>query len=123
MNLNQRFVIHRLQRKGLQRNRLGPKVALCIMRANLAYYTYKCNIRHAFTKMSAGSDMKSQLICAVLIQHHPISHDIKHFPKLFSKMLDVIPMNIMVLDKGYDAESVHRIIRNENVISADQRLP
>ena len=25
------------------------------------YYSYRCNIRHAFTKMSAGSDMKSQL--------------------------------------------------------------
>ena len=81
------------------------------------YYTYRCNIRHAFTKMSAESDMKSQLICAVVIQHHPISHDIKHFPKLFSKMLDVTAMWIMVLDKGYDAEPIHRIIRNENVIS------
>ena len=81
------------------------------------YYSYRCNIRHAFTKMSAGSDMKSQLICAVLIQHHPVSHDIKHFPKLFSQMLDVSPMNIMVLDKGYDAESVHKMIRDENVLS------
>lgn len=86
--------------------------------ATTPYYTYRCDIRHAFTKMSAGSDMKSQLICAVVIQHHPISHDVKHFPKLFSKMLDVTAMQIMVLlDKGYDAESIHRMIRNENVIS------
>jgi len=35
-------------------------------------YTYRCNIRHAFTKMSAGSDMKTQLVCAVVIQHHTI---------------------------------------------------
>lgn len=48
------------------------------------YYSYRCNLRHAFTKMLAGSDMKSQLICAVVIQHHPVSHDTKHFPKLFS---------------------------------------
>ncbi len=81
------------------------------------YYSYRCNLRHAFTKMSAGSDMKSQLICAVVVQHHPISHDIKHFLKLFSQMLDVIPMNVMVLDKGYDAESVHKIIRDENILS------
>ena len=32
-------------------------------------------------------------------------------------MLDVIPMNVMVLDKGYDAESVHKIIRDENILS------
>lgn len=63
------------------------------------YYTYRCNLRHAFTKMSAGSDMKTQLGCVVVIQHHPISHDIKHFPKLFSQMLDVVTMQIMVLDK------------------------
>ena len=81
------------------------------------YYSYRCNLRHAFTKMSAGSDMKSQLICAVLIQHHPVSHDIKHFPKLFSQMLDIVSMGIMVLDKGYDAESIHKRIRDENIIS------
>ncbi len=81
------------------------------------YYSYRCNLRHAFTKMSAGSDMKSQLICAVVVQHHPISHDIRAFPKLFYQMLDVVPMNIMVLDKGYDAESVHKMIRDENILS------
>ena len=81
------------------------------------YYTYRCNIRHSFTKCSAGSDMKSQLICAVVIQHHPVSHDIKHFPKLFSQMLDVTPMSTMVLDKGYDSESIHKTIRDENIIS------
>jgi len=81
------------------------------------YYSYRCNLRHTFTKMSVGSDMKSQLVCAVVIQHHPINHDTKHFPKLFSQMLDVIPMQIMVLDKGYDAESVHKMIRDENIVS------
>ena len=81
------------------------------------YYTQRCSLRHSYTKMSAGSDMKTQLICAVVIQHHPVSHDIKHFPQLFSQMVAVTPMNIMVLDKGYDAESVHKMIRNQNVIS------
>ena len=61
--------------------------------------------------------MKSQLICAVVIQHHPVSHDTKHFPKLFSQMKDVVAMNVMVLDKGYDAEPIHKTIRDENIIS------
>ena len=81
------------------------------------YYTYRCNIRHAFTKMSAGSDMKSQLVCAVVIRHHPVNHDIRHFPKLFSQMLDVAAMQTMVLDKGYDAEPIHKMIRDENIVS------
>ncbi len=62
--------------------------------------------------------MKSQLICAaVVIQHHPVSHGIRHFPKLFSQMLDVTAMQIMALDKGYDSEPIHKMIRDENVIS------
>ncbi len=32
-------------------------------------------------------------------------------------MLDVIPMNVVVLDKGYDSESIHKMIRDENVLS------
>ena len=81
------------------------------------YYTYRCNLRHAYTKCSAGSDMKSQLVCAVVIQHHPVSHDIKHFPQLFAQMLEVTTMWIMVLDRGYDAEWVHQMIQDENVRS------
>ena len=30
-----------------------------------SYYTYRYNIRHAFTKIPVGSDMESQLICAI----------------------------------------------------------
>ena len=48
--------------------------------------------------MSAGSDMKTQWVCAVMIQHHPIAHDTKHFPQLFLKMLDIVAMQIIVLD-------------------------
>ena len=81
------------------------------------YYTWRCSLRHSYTKLSAGSDIKTQLVYAVVIQHHPVSHDIKHFPQLFSQMSAITPMSIMVLDKGYDAESIHKIIRNENVIS------
>ena len=36
------------------------------------YYTWRCSIRHAYTKMFAGSDMKTQLVC-VVIQHHLVS--------------------------------------------------
>ncbi len=60
--------------------------------------------------------MKSQLICAVVIQYYLVSHDIKHFPKPFSQMYDVIPMNTMVLEKGYDAESVHKQIRDKRIL-------
>jgi len=81
------------------------------------YYSYRCNLRHSYTKCSAGSDVKSQLICAVVIQHHPVSHDVKHFPELWKKMKTITPMKIMVLDKGYDSESIHQLIRDNKTKS------
>ena len=81
------------------------------------YYTWRARIRRSYTKLSAGSDMKTQLVCAVVIQHHPISHDTRHFPQSFSQMVAITPMSVMVLDRGYDAEPVHQMIRDENVIS------
>jgi hypothetical protein len=64
------------------------------------YYSYRCSLRHSFTKLSAGSDMTTQLVIAVVIQHHPVSHDIKHFPELFQHMMIVTVPCIFVLDKG-----------------------
>jgi hypothetical protein len=81
------------------------------------YYSYRCSLRHSFTKLSAGSDMKTQLVCVVVIQHHPISHDIRHFPELFLQMMTVAVPWIFVLDKGYDAEWVHQMIRNQKILS------
>lgn len=81
------------------------------------YYSYRCSLRHSYTKLSAGSDMKTQIICVVIIQHHPVSHDIKHFPELFGQMTAVTQMWIMVLDKGYDSEPIHQMIHNENMVS------
>ncbi len=31
-------------------------------------------------------------------------------------MIAIAPMRVMALDKGYDAEHIHQMIRNENVI-------
>lgn len=81
------------------------------------YYSYRCSLRKSYTKMSAGSDMLTQLVCAVTIQHHPVSHDIKHFPDILQQMMTVTDPWIMVLDKGYDAESVHHLIRQNKMIS------
>jgi hypothetical protein len=81
------------------------------------YYSYRCSIRQSYTKLSAGSDMNTQLVCAVVIQHHPISHDVRHFPELFQQMMTVAVPWIFVLDKGYDAEWIHQMIRQNHVMS------
>ena len=61
--------------------------------------------------------MKMQLICAVVIPHHPMSYDIKHFPELFQQMMIIAVPWIFVLNKGYDAEWVHRMIQNQKILS------
>ncbi|MDH5431815.1 MAG: transposase [Nitrosopumilus sp.] len=81
------------------------------------YYSYRCFLRHSYTKLSAGSDMSTQLVCVVVIQHHPVSHDIKHFPEIFQQMTSIATPWIMVLDMGYDAEWIHQMIRGNNVLS------
>lgn len=62
------------------------------------YYSYRCSLRHSFTKMSAGSDMDTQLVCAVVIQNHPVSHDIRHFPELFQQTMAAVVPRVFVLD-------------------------
>ena len=52
-----------------------------------------------------------------MIQHHPISRDIRHFPELFRQMNMTCDLWIMVLDKGYDSEPVHQMIRGNDVLS------
>jgi transposase len=82
------------------------------------YYSYRCcSIRQSYTKLSAGSDMKTQLVIAVVMQHHLISHEIRHFSELFQQMTTVAVPWIFVLDKGYDAEWVHQMIRNRKILS------
>ncbi|MGI0045558.1 MAG: hypothetical protein ACREBB_00005, partial [Nitrosotalea sp.] len=43
-----------------------------------SYYTYRCSLRHSYTKLSAGSDMETQLIIAVVIRHNTVSHEIRY---------------------------------------------
>jgi hypothetical protein len=82
-----------------------------------SYYTYRCSTRHSYTKLSAGSDMLTQLVVAVVVQHHPISHEIRHFPEILQQMMTVAVPWIFVLDMGYDAEWVHQMIHNQKILS------
>lgn len=82
-----------------------------------SYYTYRLHLAHSYTRLSAGSDMASQLVVAVVIQDHTKGHEIRAFPKLLKGMLGVATPWIFVLDKGYDAEWVHQMIRNHGIDS------
>ena len=70
------------------------------------YYTKRIRLRRKFVKMSAISDMKEQLVCAVKIRHRQ-RHDSVDFMPLLEKTNQIIPVEIVVADKGYDSERNH----------------
>jgi hypothetical protein len=60
-----------------------------------SYYTYRSCLVRSYTKLSAGSDMKTQLVIAVAIRHDSTGHEIKLFPKIFEEMTAVAtPLDI-----------------------------
>ncbi|MGI0046734.1 MAG: transposase, partial [Nitrosotalea sp.] len=78
---------------------------------------YRCSLRHSYTKLSAGSDMETQLIIAVVIRHNTVSHEIRYFPQMLERVLSFARPWIFVLDAGYDAEWVHQSIRDHDMLS------
>jgi hypothetical protein len=64
-----------------------------------SYHMYRTSLRRSYTKLSAGSDMTTQPVC-VVIQHHPIGHDVRHFPEILKQMTAVANPWIFVLDMG-----------------------
>ncbi len=82
-----------------------------------SYYTYRACLVRSYTKLSAGSDMKTQLVIAVVIRHNSTGHEIKLFPKIFEEVTTVATPWIFVLDMGYDAEWVHQMIRRHQIVS------
>jgi len=70
------------------------------------YYTKRIKLRRKFVKMSAISDMKEQLVCAIKIRHRQ-RHDSIDFVPLLQKVNEIIPIGTVVADKGYDSEKNH----------------
>ncbi|MDE1767436.1 MAG: transposase, partial [Thaumarchaeota archaeon] len=81
-----------------------------------SYYTYRSSLTHSYTKLSAGSDMVTQLIISVVIRQDT-GHEVRHFPTMLEEIVDLATPWIFVLDKGYDAEWVHQMIRQHRILS------
>jgi len=70
------------------------------------YYTKRIKLRRKFVKMSAISDMKKQIVCAIKIRHRQ-RHDGIDFEQLLKKTNSILPIDTIVADKGYDSEKNH----------------
>ena len=77
------------------------------------YYTDKAKLRNKYLKLSLSADLLSQIICTLKIRRAPSRHDNIDFQHLIIRTSEVLPISVVVADKGYDSEGNHVLAREQ----------
>ena len=76
-------------------------------------YTERAELRRKYVKLSIGGDMLQQVICTIKVRRAPARHDNVDFRPLVERTSAILPLSVVVADKGYDSEDnhVHVLVR------------
>ena len=77
------------------------------------YYTDRTKLRKKYVKLSLGADMLQQIICTIKIRRAPTRHDNVDFRPLITKIAKILPLSVVVADRGYDSEDNHLLVRED----------
>ncbi len=77
-----------------------------------SYYTDRACVRKKYIKLSIGAELKEQIACALKIRRSP-KHDTIDFKPILERVSSIMPLSIVVADKGYDSEANHELVREE----------
>jgi DDE family transposase len=76
------------------------------------YYTDKARLRKKYLKLSLGAEVLYQIICDIKIRRSPKRHDTIDFQPIIENISEIVPVSVVVADKGYDSEQNHVIVRD-----------
>jgi hypothetical protein len=75
------------------------------------YYTDKVNLHKKYLKLSIGVEVLSQIVCSIKIRRAPTRHDTIDFQPIVERTSEILPLSVVVADKGYDSEDNHTFVR------------
>ncbi|HET8686424.1 MAG TPA: IS5 family transposase [Methanosarcina sp.] len=86
------------------------------------YYTERAKLRRRkYIKLSLTADVLQQIICTIKIRRAPTRHDTIDFRPLITKTSEILPLSVVIGDKGYDSEDNHVLVRD--VLDAFSVIP